>query len=53
MVTYVQALVVFHLLLVDYAETEINLIGFVEVWRHAHDLRESLFGMVQGSIAVV
>jgi len=33
------------LLLVDYAKSEIDLVGLLKVWLHAHDLRECLLGM--------
>jgi len=52
-ITYVQTLVEFLLLLVDYAEAEINLVGLLKSWLHAHDLRKRLFGMLEGAIAIV
>lgn len=51
--TYVQTLVEFLLLLVDYAEAEINFVGLLKSWLHAHDLRKRLFGMLEGTIAIV
>jgi len=50
---YFQALLKLLLLLVDDAKSEVNLIGLFKVWLHAHDLREGLFGVLQGAIAVV
>lgn len=35
------------LLFVDYAETEVDLIGFLKVWLHTHDLRKCFFGMLK------
>jgi hypothetical protein len=51
--TYVQALVELLLLLVNYAETEVDLVGLLEAWLHAHNLREGLFGMLEGPIAII
>lgn len=51
--TYVQTGSVFVLLLVDYAETEVNFVCLVKIRRHAHDLGEGLFGMIEGAITVV
>jgi hypothetical protein len=51
--TYVQTLIKLLLLLVDYAETEVYLIGLLEVWLHAHNLRKGLLGMLERAIAVV
>lgn len=51
--TYIKTLVELLLLLVYYAETEVNLVGLLKLGRHAHDLRKGLFGVVQGSIAIV
>jgi hypothetical protein len=51
--TYVQTLVEFLLLLVDYAQAKVDLVRLLEVGFHAHDLGEGLFGMFQGAIAVV
>lgn len=48
-----QALVELLLLLVYYSETEVDFIGLFKVGRHAHDLRESLFGMVERSITII
>lgn len=36
--TYVQTLVELLLLFVDYAKTEVDLVGLLEVWLHTHDL---------------
>lgn len=51
--TYIKTLAELLLLLVYYSETEVNFIGLFKLRRHAHDLREGFFGVVQGSIAVV
>jgi len=51
--TYVQTLVELLLLLIDYTEAEVDLVCLFEGRLHAHDLREGLFRMLQGSIAVV
>lgn len=48
-----QALVELLLLLVYYSETEVDFIGLFKVRRHAHDLRESLFGVVERSITII
>ena len=44
--TYVETLVEFLLLLVDYAETEVDLVGLFKVGLHAHDLGESFLGVL-------
>jgi len=41
------------LLFVDDSETEINLVGLFKFGSHAHDLRESFLGMVEGAIAII
>lgn len=51
--TYLERLIVFLLLFVDDAKTEINLVCLIKVRLHFHDLRERVFGMVQRAIAVV
>jgi hypothetical protein len=51
--TYFQTLSELLLLLVYYAETEIDFIRLLEVWLHSHDLRESLFGMFKRAIAII
>jgi hypothetical protein len=48
-----QALVELLLLLVYYSEAEVDFIGLFKVRRHAHDLRESLFGVVERSITII
>lgn len=48
-----QALIELLLLLVYYSETKVDFIGLFKVRRHAHDLRESLFGVVEGSITII
>jgi len=42
-----QRLSVLLLLLVDDAKAKVDLMRLVKVWRHVHDLREGLFGMVK------
>jgi hypothetical protein len=51
--THVQTLIELLLLLVYYAEAEVDLVGLFEGWLHAHDLRKCLFGVLEGSIAIV
>lgn len=51
--TYLEGLVVFLLLLVDYSESEVNLVGLVKIGLHLHDLREGLLCMVQRAITVI
>lgn len=51
--TYFQALIVLLLLLVDDTETEVDLVRFLEIGLHSHDLREGFFGMLQRSVAVI
>ena len=51
--TYVETLVEFLLLLVYYAETEVDLVGFFKIGLHAHDLRESFLGVLQRAIPIV
>lgn len=45
-VVYFKALLELLLLLVDDAQSEIDLIGFFKIRLHSHDLREGLFGML-------
>lgn len=47
METDLETLLEFLLLFVDYAETEVDLIGFLKVWLHTHDLRKCFFGMLK------
>jgi hypothetical protein len=49
----IQTLVELLLLLVYYAEAEVDLVCLLEVGLHSHDLRESLFGVLQRAIAIV
>ena len=50
---YLERLVVFLLLLVDYSQSEVNLMGLVEIRLHLHDLREGLLRMVQRAVTVI
>ena len=50
---YLKRLVVLLLLLVDYAEAEINFMGLVKVRLHLHDLGEGLLSMLKRAISVV
>ena len=51
--TYLQALLKLLLLLVYYAEAEVNLVGFLKARVHAHDLGEGFFGVFERAIAIV
>lgn len=51
--TYLQTVLELLLLFVDYAESKVDLIGLLKVWLHAHNLRESFFGMFQGSVTII
>ena len=51
--TYVQTLVELLLLLVYYTQAEVDFVCLLEVGLHAHNLGESLFGVLKGAIAVV
>ena len=50
---YLERLVVLLLLLVNYAEAEINFMGLVKVRLHLHDLGEGLLSMLKGAVSVV
>ena len=43
---YLKARVKLLLLLVDYTQAEVNLVGLLKVWLHLHNLREGLFGVI-------
>jgi hypothetical protein len=45
-VAYLETLLIFLLLLVDYSQTEINFVRLLKIWLHTHDLRECFFGML-------
>lgn len=45
-VTYLKTFAKFRLLLIYDTKPKVDLIGFLKVRRHAHDLREGLLGMV-------
>lgn len=51
--TNLETLLEFLLLLVNDSESEIDLVGLLEVRLHAHDLRERLLGMLQGAITII
>lgn len=51
--TYLQALRVLLLLLVDYTKTEVYFIGLVKVWLHEHHLRKGFFGVLKRAVSVV
>jgi hypothetical protein len=51
--TYVQTLVELLLLLVYYAQAEVDLVCLLEVGLHAHDLGEGLLRVLKGAVAVV
>jgi hypothetical protein len=50
---YLKTLSELGLLLVYYSETEIDLVGLLEIRLDLHDLRESLLGIVVATIAIV
>lgn len=51
--TYIQTLIELLLLLVNYTQTEVDLVCFLKVGFHAHDLGECFLGMLQRAIAIV
>ena len=51
--SYLQTLVVLLLLLVDDTQPKVYLISLLKIRLHAHDLRECLFGVLEGTITVV
>ena len=53
MKSYLQALIVLLLLLINYPEAEINLIRLLKVGLHTHDLREGLLSMFKGSVTII
>ncbi len=53
MAAYLERLVVLLLLLVNYAEAEINFMGLVKVGLHLHDLGEGLLSMLERAVSVV
>lgn len=50
---YVKTLVVLRLLLVYYAESEIDFIGLLEIGLNVHNLGEGLLGVVVATISVI
>jgi len=53
LLSYLKTLLVFLLLFVNYAQTEIDLVGLFKVGLHPHDLRKCFFGMLQRTITVI
>lgn len=51
--TYLQTLAKLLLLLVNDTEAEIDLIGLLEFGGHAHNLRESLLGVIERPVAII
>lgn len=51
--TYVKTLAELGLLLVDYAEAEINLVRFFEIRLNLHDLRKGFLGVVVTTVPIV
>lgn len=51
--THIQTLVELLLLLIDYAEAEVDLVGLLKVGLHAHDLRKGLFGVLKRAISII
>jgi hypothetical protein len=51
--TYLETLAELGLLLVYYTESEVDLVGLLKVRLHLHDLGKCLFGMFQGSVAII
>lgn len=41
------------LLLIDYSESEVDLIGLFEIWLHPHDLGECFLGVLKRAISIV
>lgn len=41
------------LLLIDYSESEVDLIGLFEIWLHPHDLGECLLGVLKRAISII
>jgi hypothetical protein len=52
-VAYFKTLLELLLLLVDYPETEVDLVGLFEVRLHAHNLRKGFLGMLKRSVPIV
>ena len=53
MYTDFETLLKFLLLLVDYAQPEVDLVCLLKIGLHTHDLREGFLGVFQGAIAVI
>ena len=43
---YLETLTELLLLLINYAETEVDLVGLLKIWLHSHHLREGFFCML-------
>jgi hypothetical protein len=50
---YIQTVAELLLLLVNYAQAEVNFVGLFKVRGHTHNLGESLLGMVERTIPIV
>ena len=50
---HLETLLIFGLLLVDDAETKVDLVGLLEVGLHAHDLGEGLLGQLERAETIV
>lgn len=51
--SYIQTVAELLLLLVYYAQAEVDFVGLFKVRGHTHNLGESLLGMVERTVAVV
>lgn len=50
---YIQTVAELLLLLVNYAQAEVNFVGLFEVRGHTHNLGESLLGMIERTVPVI
>ena len=50
---YLQTLLKLLLLFVDYAQSEVNLVGLFKVWLHSHDLRKGFLGVLKRAVPVI
>jgi hypothetical protein len=51
--TNLKTLLKFLLLFVNYSKSEINFVGFFEVWLHPHDLRKCLLCVLKRAVSVI